>query len=112
MSYPLMDVYETARWIPIFENFGISIKARSPTGFLTNYLKYGSDVLNKTSNEERYTWNKKRNLFLVRTIAAFNKMPTLKRYLTLVAWAYEPDVNDPLLKNDILRVKRLLGSPL
>ena len=94
MEYPLMSVNDTAKWVPIMEKFSVSIQARSQGGFLTNYLKNGSSMLKKTSDEKHLTWDAKRKLFLKRTIPAFEKKPSMRRYLSLIAWAYKPDVKD------------------
>jgi hypothetical protein len=39
---------------------------------------------------ESVTWAHKRELFIRRTLAAYNKRPTYRRALALMAWAFRP----------------------
>ena len=112
MEYPLISHDVVAKWLPTIKSYKVSIKATSEDGFLTNYLKSNPNFINQPSDDPKYTWKKKRDLFLKRTLAAFKKKETIRRYLSLIAWAYEPEINDQLLKNKIYDLKKALGLPL
>jgi len=112
MEYPIMNVKETALWLPIIENFEVSKQARSKNGFLTNYLEKGSDMLNQVSDENKITWNEKRKRFIKRTLPAFIKKPSIRRYISLIAWAYEANIYDPDLYKDIFRLRQLISKPM
>ena len=112
MEYPLISHNDVAKWLPTIKSYKVSIKATSEDGFLTNYLKSNPNFINQPSDDPKYTWKKKRDLFLKRTLAAFKKKETIRRYFSLIAWAYEPEINDQLLKNKIYDLKKALGLPL
>jgi hypothetical protein len=108
MEYSLMNKADVAKWLPTIQSYKVSIRATSENGFLTNYLKNGSNILNEQSDQPQYTWKKKRDLFLKRTIAAFKKKETIRRYLSLIAWAHEPEINNDVLKSEVLTLKNML----
>jgi len=81
-------------YISQMEKLDVSNKARSKEGFLHNYLNTNFDDNKETKNK----YMKKRKLFLTRTIPAFDKNPTYRRFLSLIAWAYMPFEN---VKNPI-----------
>jgi hypothetical protein len=112
MEYPIMNFKETALWLPIIENFEVSKQARSKNGFLTNYLEKGSDMLNQVSDENKITWNEKRKRFIKRTLPAFIKKPSIRRFISLIAWAYEANIYDPDLYKDIFRLRQLISKPM
>ena len=68
-------------YIPDMVNQQVSEVARSDRGFLTYYKS------NLILNEE---WTKKRNGFIARTLPAYQKNPTYRRWLSLIAWAFYP----------------------
>ena len=80
MVFPMMDLKDVLKFVPLMEKEGVSKIARSPKGFLTAYK-------NGKLNEE---WMKKRNAFLARTLPAYNKNPTYRRFLSIICWAYMP----------------------
>lgn len=81
MSYPFLPKSELIRWMPEIERLKVSEVARSPGQFIDQYLN--NDILNNY-------WLDKRHKFIARTLAAYNKKPTYRRYLSLIAWAYMP----------------------
>ena len=89
-NYELMTVNEIMPYIDLMEKLKVSEIARSKRGFLTHYLKYGRDGLNDTSDQSYMIWWMKRESFLNRTLAALEMKPTLRRYLSCIAWAYLP----------------------
>jgi uncharacterized membrane protein YkvA (DUF1232 family) len=79
MTYELVPYSNIKPFIPIMEKLGVSTIARSNKGFLTYY---------KDNHKLNEFWEKKRNSFIVRTLAAYNIKPTYRRWLSLLAWAY------------------------
>jgi hypothetical protein len=71
----------------------VSEIARGKNGFLTEYKNY--KTANAMSNAKipgkLILWGKKRNLFIARTLPAYQKNPTYRRWLSLIAWAYMPE---------------------
>ena len=90
MKYELMTIPEVELYIPLMEKYNVSQKART-TGFLHNYIKYGKDMLDKPSDQPYLSWREKRELFIKRTLAAYNKNQTFRRALSLIAWAFDPN---------------------
>lgn len=83
--YPFITYATIAKYLPAMEENGVSKIARGKTdkvGFLEIYKKHGKKL--------PVEWSRKRNLFLVRSLAAYNKKPTERRFLSLIAWAYMP----------------------
>lgn len=68
-------------YIPDMVNQQVSEVARSDRGFLTYYKS------NPVLNEQ---WAKKRNGFIARTLPAYQKNPTYRRFLSLLAWGFYP----------------------
>jgi len=64
---------------------GVSEVARSPRGFLTQYKRVKGD--GARLNEH---WRAKREAFIARHMAQYEKNPTRRRKLALIAWAYKP----------------------
>ena len=71
MEYPLISHNDVAKWLPTIKSYEVSIKATSEDGFLTNYLKSYPNFLNQPSDDPKFTWRKKRYLFLKRTFIHF-----------------------------------------
>lgn len=83
--YPFVSYENIKKLFPEMEREGVSLVARGKTdktGFLEVYKKYGVNL-----PEE---WKKKRENFIKRHMAQYEKKPTYRRYLALVAWAYQP----------------------
>lgn len=79
-TYPLLPFDKIEQFVPELVRLKVSEKSRSPEGFLYNY--YLKPELNEF-------WIKKRNAFLNRTIPAYLKNPTYRRWLSIVGgWAY------------------------
>jgi hypothetical protein len=82
------------KFVPLMKKLGVSEVARSPRGFLSNYVRlYGRPA---QMNER---WIEKREGFIARHMAQLiandeslykNGLPT-RRHLALIAWAYSPD---------------------
>ena len=80
-----LPLSEIAKYEPEMRRLKVSKVARSPRGFLTYYKRVGGrpDKVNEH-------WRVKRNGFIARHLAQYNKNPTYRRFLALVAWAYKP----------------------
>ena len=77
-----MKISEIATFEPFMEAQDVSKVARSPRGFLTFYKK-NNGKLNDF-------WIMKRNAFIARHLAQYQKKPTIRRKLALIAWAFMP----------------------
>ena len=79
------------------EQLEVSEIARSKRGFLYNYNIHGKKFLilrlpiTDPDYSKGWTWDKKRNAFIDRHLAQYNKEKTVRRKLALIAWAYDPD---------------------
>jgi len=82
---------DVKRFLPEIERNNVSEIARSERGFLTNFLKFGKKMKNMKPEGETITWDVKRNNFIGRTLPAYNKNKTYRRFLSLIAWAYRPN---------------------
>jgi len=85
MTYKYLSLREIAEYEPKMRRLKVSTVARSPRGFLTYYKKIGG--IPAKVNER---WQAKRNGFIARHLAQYNRNPTHRRFLALVAWAYMP----------------------
>lgn len=90
MDYPLLSVSEVQAYVYEITAHGVSTVARSPTGFLYNYLKRGSAILNEVAPGGKITWKTKRANFIKRHLVQYNTHKTLRHRLALIAWAYKP----------------------
>lgn len=91
MSYKLLTKDEIDEYLPLMIAEKVSTRARKPDGFLTVYLS-GKPINQLLYPGKDHTYLKERENFLKRTIPAYVKKPSLRRFLALIAWAYRPDV--------------------
>lgn len=68
----------------------VSEVARSRGGFLYNYMKRGSAMLDEVAPGGNITWRTKRANFIKRHLAQYRINKTPRRRLALIAWAYNP----------------------
>lgn len=69
------------------KKFDVSRIARGETkkeGFLEVYKRYGINLPD--------FWINKRNSFIARTLPAYKANPTYRRYLSLLAWGFKPEI--------------------
>jgi len=85
MERPYISLSEIAKYEPDMRRLGVSTVARSPRGFLTYYKKIGG-----RASKANPKWQAKRNAFIARHLVQYDKNPTYRRFLALVAWAYKP----------------------
>lgn len=83
--YKFLHIDDIYYWIDEMEREKVSKIARSKKGFLTAYDKVNGDPTKLSQ-----FWLNKRNSFIARTLAAYKKNPTYRRFLSLIAWAYMP----------------------
>jgi len=80
-----LPLSEIAKYEPEMRRLKVSRVARSPRGFLTYYKKIGGK-----SGKVNEHWRVKREGFIARHLVQYNRNPTYRRFLALVAWAYRP----------------------
>jgi|SaaInlV_125m_DNA_1040241.scaffolds.fasta_scaffold49860_2 hypothetical protein len=102
-----MSSYSKFKWLPLKEvvsheaeakRLGVSVIARSPRGFLTAYKNVNGDRGKMSESKvpgRRTYWDKERHSFISRTLGQYNKKKTLRRWLSLVMWAYKPPGDRP-----------------
>jgi hypothetical protein len=66
----------------------VSQRARESDGFLTVYL--GNRDLNQNYPGKNHSYLVERDNYLKRTLPAYEKNKTNRRFLSLVAWAFIP----------------------
>jgi hypothetical protein len=81
-EYKWISARQVERVVPDLIEHGVSEVARSPRGFLSAYLRHRTPARMRAA--------RKRELFIRRTLAAYNARPTYRRWLALMAWAYRP----------------------
>lgn len=81
----MLSLKTIRKYEPEMQRLGVSKVARSSRGFLTAYKKVGSS--DKLSNN----WKKKRQAFLARHGVQYEKNPTYRRRLAMIAWAKDPE---------------------
>ncbi len=93
MYYPWMRLSSVLKFLPEIEKEKVSEVARSEDGFLTQYkkYKYASVMKRQLVPGKNINWEQKRNAFISRTLPAYKLNPTRRRYLSLIAWSYNPN---------------------
>ncbi len=91
-TYRWISARQVERILPELREHGVSEVARSRRGFLTAYVRHRTPARMHSvlAPGEDVTWARKRELFIRRTLAAYNARPTYRRWLALMAWAYRP----------------------
>ncbi len=84
--YPYIGLNTIARFEPDMSKLKVSMVARSPRGFLTYYKRVGG-----IQNNVNDYWDRRRAAFIARHMAQYEKNPTYRRRLALIAWAYDPE---------------------
>lgn len=85
-----MSVSDVQTYVYEITAHRVSEVARSPVGFLYNYLKRGKAMLNEVAPGGKITWQQKRANFIKRHLVQYNTNKTLRHRLALIAWAYKP----------------------
>ena len=90
MSYAAAHAHEAEA-----DAHGVSVVARSSTGFMREYERAGTARAMATRPlptgvRGGTTWGQKRNGFVARHMKSYRERPTYRRYLALLMWAYKP----------------------
>jgi len=93
MAYKYLSLKKIDKWVPVMRVLGVSVVARSRSGFLAAYRRAGG----KPARLSEY-WRNRRDNFIKRHMAQvkLNREPLFedgfptRRHLALVAWAYSP----------------------
>jgi hypothetical protein len=85
-EYNYIPLDTIRRYEPEMERLKVSEVARSPRGFLTAYKK-----ANGNRNNLSEYWKIKRHGFIRRHLVQYKENPTIRRKLSLIAWAFMPD---------------------
>ena len=85
IMYKYLTLSEIAKYEPEMRRLKVSTVARSLRGFLTYYKRIGGKP-DKVNDH----WRVKRDGFIARHLVQYNRNPTYRRFLALVAWAYRP----------------------
>jgi hypothetical protein len=91
-KYKVMPLKEILKYEDEMKAEKVSEVARSQSGFLGQYKKhktYNNFKNNKVPNG-LIDWNEKRDAFIDRHLAQYEKNPTRRRRLALIAWGYKP----------------------
>ena len=90
-NYKLMPISEIQPFIPLMEKERVSTRARKPDGFLGFYLS-GGDIQSTPYPGKSHSYLRERSLFIKRVLPAYVSKPSLRRFLSLVAWGFYPTV--------------------
>ena len=83
MGYRSFIPYSTiVRYLPSIIRLGVSERARGQGQFIEQYRRHGTNL-------PQY-WLNKREAFIARTLPEYNRNKTMRRRLSLIAWAYDP----------------------
>jgi hypothetical protein len=88
-EYPIMSKFELMKWIPEIKKENVSERAMKPDGFTQTFL-FGNPKLNYPGKSHNYYVE--RNNFIKRHLAQYQVKPSYRRFLSLVAWAYMPEI--------------------
>lgn len=84
-----MSKQEVLSYLPTIIQYGVSERARKPDGFLSVYLS-GKDIDKLMYPGKKHSYVVEREQFIKRHLAQYNKQKTIRRKLSLIAWAYNP----------------------
>lgn len=91
--YPWMSRKEIYKYIPDIIKYEVSERAREKDGFLNMYLME-KDLTQNYPNKNHNYYIERYN-FIQRHLPQYQKKPTKRRFLALVAWAYLPQQMAP-----------------
>lgn len=89
-SYPVMGRALAEAFVPFMEAMDVSEVARSRRGFFHNWGEHGARVWPMRDPRFGQRWDERRDNFVARHLAQYERNPTVRRFLALVAWAYTP----------------------
>lgn len=83
--YSWLPLSEIVRYEPEMKRLKVSTRARSASGFLSEYKRVGGDP-DKMSD----WWKRRRDGFVARHMSQYKYDRGYRRWLSLIAWAYRP----------------------
>ncbi|AET73568.1 hypothetical protein EMVG_00282 [Emiliania huxleyi virus PS401] len=90
-SYRLMPLSQVERLVPEATKNKVSKVARGPTGFLKVYKSApNATLLSQRMFSENVSWLRRREGFIGRHLPQYKKNPTIRHWLALAMWAYNP----------------------
>ena len=90
-NFKLMKADDIRPFMSLIAKERVSTRARKPDGFLGFYLG-GGDIETSAYPGKSHSYLKERSLFIKRVLPAYVQKPSLRRFLSLVSWAYYPTV--------------------
>ena len=84
MKYPLLSYSTIKNYLPLIRSMDVSERARSRGQFLDVYKKHKAQLPPE--------WSLKRENFIKRQYEQYKVKPTIRRRLSLIAWAFDPKV--------------------
>ena len=91
MSFKYLDYKTMENFKDEMEKFKVSVRARKADGFFSVYIENKGD-LNKLDKimypNKKHSYLVERENYLKRTIAQYNKNPSYRRRLAIIAWAH------------------------
>lgn len=84
--YSYLPPKTVSKFEPDMRRLRVSKVARSSRGFLTYYKRVGGN-----EKEVNDYWDRRRAGFIARHLVQYEKNPTYRRRLALIAWAYDPE---------------------
>ena len=84
------------RYLRLAEAWGVSEVARSRDGFMGVYQDLSAAEMKQKPFTDSQTWGRRRDAFVARHLAQYERHPTPRRALALRMWAY--DVGDGVLE--------------
>jgi hypothetical protein len=81
----MLSLKTIKKYEPEMKRLKVSEVARSRRGFLSAYKKAG------TPDKLSPKWKQKREAFISRHGVSYKNKPSVRRKLSLIAWAYNPD---------------------
>jgi len=98
-DYRLLSPRFIEMYAPYMEDLSVSERARRSDGFMAKLLRNKKSIYKLYSDiypGAKHSYMVEREGFIKRTLAAYNKEPSLRRWLALIAWAYLPPRMPPL----------------
>lgn len=101
MKYPWLKYNEIVKYEPQMDKYKVSLVARGKVdstatdkGFLQIYKTIDDPKkMYKIMATDNQSWGDRRDAFISRHLPQYRDNPTLRRKLSLIAWAYMPNIN-------------------
>jgi hypothetical protein len=93
-GYKVAPVDKVRQLVPVMEALGVSNRAREPDGFLSVFLRENGNITKLSTMKypgKQHSYMEEREHFIKRHYKQFKKLPTVRHYLALAAWAFIPN---------------------